>query len=123
LPFQCRRCFGLGHTSTTCGMEKRQHEKCNWWKDALPEHLIFVDRKDLESKAVDEPESRKTPLSKTQVVSNIKNTQAIEGSMENDKYLSLDNNVAVPNGTNVTKENTPPLSASPTTKAPSGWIT
>ncbi|KAH9287486.1 hypothetical protein KI387_031603, partial [Taxus chinensis] len=104
-------------------MEKCQHEKRSWWKDTLPEHLIFVDRKDLDSKAVVEPELTKTPLSETQIVRNMKNTQVVEGSMENEKYISQENNMAVPNGTCATKENTPPLSSSPTVKSPSGWVT
>ncbi|KAH9290776.1 hypothetical protein KI387_034893 [Taxus chinensis] len=102
-------------------MAKRQSEKCNWWKDALPEHLIFG-AKQVDSNTAKKTESisaPKTPLSVTQIVSNMKNAQVVGDSKENDKDLFQDNNMAVPTGANVTKENTPP----PTMEASSDWIT
>ncbi|KAH9316828.1 hypothetical protein KI387_044566, partial [Taxus chinensis] len=77
----------------------------------------------LDSNSDTNIESISAPETKSQIVSSMKKAQAVEGNMENDKYLSQDNNVAFPNGTNVTKENTTPLSSSPIVKAPSGWVT
>ncbi|KAH9295953.1 hypothetical protein KI387_039541 [Taxus chinensis] len=119
LPFRCRKCFATGHTADVCGVEKRKNGKNNWWKNALPEHLIF-EAKEESSTDIEDDFVLETPLSEIPVVECAKESHSVGGIKKDTKE---DNESAVPVGSMEDKENTPPCFNTLITEAATGWIT